>query len=98
MRINGVVNFVFQCGKPAIIRDEEMERMWTFLEKHDTDKLEVVNLEPGEKVKVDGGPMSGNKGSVVHADGKKVTILIESLNMQIRAEIATKDVEKIEKH
>ena len=43
--------------------------------RHQRAELEVVNLEPGEKVKVDGGPMSGNKGSVVHADNKKVTIL-----------------------
>lgn len=27
VRINGVVNFVFECGKPAIIHDEEIERM-----------------------------------------------------------------------
>jgi len=98
LQTDGVLNFVFYRGRPAIIRDEEMERMWSFLAEYDRldMDLEVVHLEPGQKVKVDAGPLEGKKGEVVHVKDNRVSIVLESLGMQIRAELEGAMVQRLQ--
>ncbi|NGP88334.1 UpxY family transcription antiterminator [Fodinibius halophilus] len=83
----GVLNFVFYRGKPAVIRDEEMELMWKFLADYDYIDLEVKQLERGQKVTVESGPLKGKDGEVVYTKENRVCIQIESLGLQIRAEV-----------
>ena len=57
--------------KPAIIRDEEMERFMFMLDySEDTVRFTGEPLKPGEKVEVIKGPLSGLKGELIDIDGK----------------------------
>lgn len=87
LQIDGILNFVFYRGKPALIRDKEMERMWTFLADYGRMKLEVVQPEPGQKVAVEAGPLKGKSGEVLYTKQNRVGILLESLGVHIRAEV-----------
>ena len=57
--------------KPAIIRDEEMERFMFMLDYSD-EAVQFTNeqLKPGEKVEVIKGPLCGLKGELIEIDGK----------------------------
>ena len=91
----GVVNFIFYRGKPAIIRDEEMETMWKFLSDYSRMDLKVVQLEPGQKVNVESGPLAGRSGEVLYTKKNRVGIRLESLGLQIQAEVEGAMLEKI---
>src|SRR6186997_1335326 len=41
-QIDGVVNFVYWLGKPAIIRDSEIEAIRQFLDEHSNIRLEKI--------------------------------------------------------
>ena len=57
--------------KPAIIRDEEMERFMFMLDySENTVHFTTEQLEPGEKVEVIKGPLCGLNGELVDIDGK----------------------------
>ena len=63
--------------KPAIIRDEEMERFMFMLDysvmldySEDTVRFISEPLKPGEKVEVVKGPLAGLKGELIDTDGK----------------------------
>jgi len=83
----GVVNFVFYRGKPAVIREEEMQRMWKFLADYGRMKLKVARFEPGQKVTVKAGPLTGKNGEVLYTKNTRVGIRLETLGLQIQAEV-----------
>jgi len=96
LETNGVVNFIFYNGSPAIIRDEEMEMMWKFLSDYNRMDLKVVHLEPGQKVNVEAGPLAGRSGEVLYTKKNRVGIRLESLGLQIQAEVEGAMLEQIE--
>lgn len=76
---------VFWNGRPAIIRDEEIEVMRIFHKKGDDVKFKPFRA--GESVKVtDGGNMlgiTGMEGVVLKVKGNQVSLRIDSLQAQI---------------
>lgn len=71
--------------KPAIIRDEEMER-FIFMLDNSEERVEFTyeNLRPGEKVEVIKGPLSGLQGEFTEFDGKsQVSIRVSTLGCAI---------------
>ncbi|MDY3268726.1 MAG: UpxY family transcription antiterminator [Phocaeicola sp.] len=67
--------------KPAIIRDEEMERFIFMLDySENTVKFMNEHLQPGEKVEVIKGPLQGLKGELLEFEGKsQVTVQLNML-------------------
>lgn len=77
----GVLNFVHYLGKPAIIRDEEIDLIRKYLGEKGA-ALSVLSEEGFReemKVVVDHGVFMGNEGTVVRGGKKKVFVRLESL-------------------
>ncbi|MDE3237075.1 MAG: UpxY family transcription antiterminator [Bacteroidota bacterium] len=78
---DGALNFVYYLGKPAVIKDEEIEIIKKYLLEEDT-KIEVLSVEGYKekmKVKVSHGVFMNNEGTVVRGGKKKVFVQLESL-------------------
>jgi transcriptional antiterminator RfaH len=86
--VPGFHGFVFWLGKPAIVRDEELLAVEAFLGKVNHDTVSIQAFKPGQKVKITGGPLANQAGTVLHSNKKKVTLLIESLGTIIQAELS----------
>ena len=82
-----VVNFVFWQGKPAVIRDQEIEDIKKFLDDHD-----VVNqnseFQVGDKVVINYGDFAGQKGELLSLDKKWAILRIRSLGFELRAKLS----------
>lgn len=86
----GVLNFVFWQGRPAIIRDEEIEAIKTFHSSDEIDSMRIEAYHIGDVVDITSGSFRGMKG-LVHEIGKKtVTFLVESLGVSIKLKINKK--------
>lgn len=73
----GVVRRLFWMGKPAIIREEEMQEVIAFF---DSDaQIEQVNFTEGELVKISRGVLKDKKGIVLKNDKHQVTLSIPAL-------------------
>ena len=83
----GVLNFVYWLGKPAIIKDAEIDFIKAFLSEDYLGNLETVAFEKGDHVDIIAGPFSGVKGVVEKMKKTSVTILIESLGMLLKVEL-----------
>jgi transcription antitermination factor NusG len=78
---DGVLNFVYYCGKPAIIRDEEVSLIKQYLSEKDV-TLSIINAEgfsDQATVRVNHGVFMGKEGMVVRGGKKKVYVKLESL-------------------
>lgn len=81
---HGVLNFVFWLGKPALLKEEEINRIKYFLkEAGPTDEIRVESIEKGEDVIVSAGPFQGERGFVQSSGGKTYSIILYGLGVQI---------------
>ncbi|MBS1627055.1 MAG: UpxY family transcription antiterminator [Bacteroidetes bacterium] len=78
---DGVLNFVHYIGKPAIIRNEEVEMIKKYLSEEDA-KIEIISTDgfrENTKVKITHGVFMDNEGTVLRGGKKKVYVQLQSL-------------------
>ncbi len=78
---DGVLNFVHYLGKPAVIKNEEIETIKQYLSEEDA-KVEIISSEGFKehtKVKVKHGVFMDNDGIVLRGGKKKVYVQLLTL-------------------
>ena len=93
----GVLNFVYYVGKPAIIRDEEIEIIKNYLGEKGA-VLSVISEEgyrEETKVLVNHGVFMGNEGTVIRGGKKKVYVRLESLGQVMVVEFPTEFISPV---
>lgn len=81
----GVVNYVYWLGKPAIIRDGEIRAIKKFLNEYTNVRVEPTELRPNEKVRIQTGILMDEEARILRVRGKRVQIVIESLQYTLVA-------------
>jgi transcription antitermination factor NusG len=94
---HGVVNFIYWLGKPAIIREKEIETIKRFLNDHHDVEVRSVDVKAGKKVIVQSGILMGKEGTVKKVLHKKVEVVIESIGFVLSAYIDKSKITVIEK-
>lgn len=79
---DGILNFVYYVGKPAIIREQEIEIIKKYLaEKEATISVQSLNsLDENTRIKVNHGVFMDTTGTVLKTGKKKVFVKLESLD------------------
>lgn len=95
MNVNGIVNYVHWLGKPAVIRESEIDTIRMFL--HEFDNVEVVemSLQVNTPVQVKQGVLMNYKGIVLELQGSKAKVQIESMGLQLSAYFDKKNLEVV---
>ncbi len=86
---DGVINFVYWLGKPAVIRNEEIDAIKNFLNDYKDVQLEKTNVNPNDTVRIISGPLITQVGQVVSVKNKTVKVILPSLGYMMQAEIET---------
>jgi len=89
---DGVINFVYWNGKPAVIKDKEISIIKRFLDEHENVMLQKIEVGVNERVKVIAGPMMDSEGKVVEVKNKTAKVAIDSLGYIL---VATIDKNKL---
>jgi transcription antitermination factor NusG len=84
---NGVVNFVYWNGKPAIIKEKEIQTIKRFLDEYENVEVVKMELAPGDRVQVIAGPMMDKEGKVIEVKNKIAKLCIDSLGYMLIAYI-----------
>jgi len=84
LETDGVVRFLYFLGKPAVVREKEIDAIKLFL--HETEGLKI-KVEVGQKVEISSGPMEGVFGEVIRIGKEKILLRIEQLSMSLVAEV-----------
>jgi transcription antitermination factor NusG len=81
LQTEGVLNFVHYLNKPAVIRDEEIALIKSYLLDKEV-KLTVQSLQSfkeDDKVVIKHGIFMDNTGTVIRSGSKKIYVKLESL-------------------
>ena len=84
---HGVVNFVYWNGKPAIIKEKEIQTIKRFLDEYENVEVVKMDFEPEDRVRVISGPMMDQEGKIIEVKNKTVKLCIDSLGYMLIAYI-----------
>jgi transcription antitermination factor NusG len=91
----GVVNFVYSEGRPALIREEEINLIRRFLKEYHEVQSNPVPLVKGARVRVTSGVLMDREGVVIDILNKKAFVLLESLGYELTASFEASGLEPI---
>ena len=80
-----VLNFVYWLGKPAIVKDFEIEVIRKFLNEYEHVIAEPIGLQPDNRVKIRQGIFMDKDATVIQVKGNKVQVFIESIGYSLLA-------------
>ena len=94
---NGVVNFVYWLGKPAVIKEREIEIIQKFLDEYTQVEARPVDVQPDSKVRINRGAFMDKEGVVKRLMSKKVEVIIDSIGYSLTAYVDRSNITVVEK-
>jgi len=85
--VNGVVNFVYWLGKPALIKDKEIEIIRKFLNDYPDVRAVPIDLKVDARITIAKGAFMDKEAKVTKILNKKVQVVIESIGYSLVAVI-----------
>ena len=93
-KVNGILNFVYWLGKPAVIKDEEIDTIRKFLnEFSNVEVVESNQLTVNTKVRIRQGVMMNYHGILVELSGNRAKVKIDSMGISLSAHFDKKNLE-----
>ena len=93
LNINGIVNYVHWLGKPAKIKESEIETVKKFLNEFNgievVDETSVIN----STVKIKHGVLMNYQGILMDVSGNRASVKIESMGLQLTTLLDKKNLE-----
>lgn len=76
---NGAINFVYWNGKPAVIKEKEINAIKRFLNEYENVEANPVDLKVNQRVRITNGTLMDKEGKVLDVRHKTVKVAIDSL-------------------
>lgn len=83
-QIAGVVRYLFWLGKPAIVRDEEIDIIKTSLQSDNIADISVTSIQVGDKIKLESGAFSNQSAIVKEVSKNYYVLVLESLGCVLK--------------
>ncbi len=86
--IPGIVNFIHWLGKPAVVRDEEIQSVKDFLGEHNSVAVEKISVNLHDTVRIVRGPFMHQEGKIIQVTNNTVKIELPSMGYALVAKIS----------
>ncbi|MCY2687816.1 UpxY family transcription antiterminator [Salinimicrobium sp. TH3] len=86
--VPGAVQYVFWLGKPAIIRQEEINTIKNWLEDDRVEAVEVSHLSPGDRLTIAEGSFKGKEGVVEQIGKKRLRLVLKDLGVVVNVRVS----------
>ena len=83
----GVVNFVYWDGKPAMIKEKEIDAIKRFLNEYENVEVRQIKIHVNQRVKITTGTLMDQVGEVSGVNRKTVKVAIDSMGYVLIAHI-----------
>lgn len=85
---SGVVRYLFWLGKPALVKDEEIDTIKQWLDKPNAKDISLVPYQVGDRIKLESGPFSDQDAVVQEVNKTHCILILESLGCVLRMDIS----------
>jgi len=94
-QIPGAVRYLFWLKKPAVVRDNEIVQLKSFLEGNDHSKISVTNFSPQQKVRITSGILSQREALVVRQVQNTLILSLDTIGLQIQVNLNKTSVDPL---
>ncbi|WP_373059538.1 UpxY family transcription antiterminator [Zunongwangia sp. H14] len=84
----GVVRYLFWLGKPAVVRDEEIETLRNWLENDEVDEVKVEKYSVGDTVKISQGALKDQQANIQEIGKKRMRLFLPAIGCLVTAKIS----------
>ena len=94
---DGVLNFVYYLGKPAVIKTAEIDLIKSYLSEKEA-KISIIPKEgfaEDTKIKVNHGVFMGKEGTVLRGGKKKLYVKLHSLGQVMVVEFPAEYLSRV---
>lgn len=95
-KVNGILNYVYWLGKPAKVKEKEIDTIRMFLREFNEVEVVEKNLNPEANVVIRQGVMMNYHGVVIEVQGSKARVKIESMGVQLIAVFDKSNLEQVD--
>lgn len=79
----GVVQYLYWLGKPAIVRQEEIDVIENWLSKGYVDECLITSISAGDRIQIKNGVFKGKDGIVKEIGKGSVKIILQELGCSV---------------
>jgi transcription antitermination factor NusG len=84
--ITGAIRYLFWLGKPAIVKDSEIETIQQWLSAPDTYEVSLAQWKKGDKITLESGPFISQSAIVQEVKQNHYVLILESLGCLLRVD------------
>lgn len=89
-QIPGVLKYLYWLGRPAVVREAEIETIRKWLNEEEVENVQVENLSPGDKVLIKSGVLKDQEAIIREAGPKRVRLILVKLGCTVS--VRTRDI------
>ena len=94
--VDGVLNYVYWNGKPAIVKDDEIIEIKKFMSEYEDVQVGNIEMKPADEVLVKQGVMMGASGRILRVlSNNMVEVRIDSLGFVLIAKFDKQKLDKV---
>ncbi|RZJ51124.1 MAG: UpxY family transcription antiterminator [Flavobacterium sp.] len=83
-QVEGIVRYLFWLGKPAIVRNEEIDIIKKNLNSSNVSEISVTTIQVGDRIKLDSGAFSNQNAIVQEVSNTHYILVLESLGCVLK--------------
>lgn len=84
---SGVVRYLFWLGKPAIVRDEEIDAIQKWLSSPDQYEIAVTSIQVGDRLVLESGPFKSQEAIVQEVNKNNYVLVLESMGCVLKVKM-----------
>jgi len=85
--VPGVVNYLFWLGKPAQVREQEIQTIKKWNEDEKVEQFQVEQFSPGDKVTISKGVFKDQQAYIRHVGDKRMRLILPSMGYVINVKV-----------
>lgn len=83
-QVSGVIRYLFWLGKPAIVKDGEIDIIKNSLKAPNISDISVTSIQVGDRIKLESGVFSNQDAIVQEISNTYYTLVLESLGCVLK--------------
>lgn len=94
LEVFGVSRFIYWLGKPAVVKDKEIDEIKRWLNDFSHEKIHTDIFEVNDKVVITSGTLMNQEGIILSQRGNQLVLHLESIGYRMCISMADVTVEK----
>jgi transcriptional antiterminator RfaH len=92
--VTGVVRYIYWCGKPAVVKDYEIDELKNWLAKYDHKNIEVQYYKPNDNVVIKTGAFESKQATVISQNGQNLVLQLSGLGLRLTLKLSQIIIDK----